>query len=164
MANGFTIPFWEQSGKTELKWRIIGDVIEQAITFGTSQNATASALRLSGFTFGNDPFRQLFRDKRDFRVGFEYTTTIDANEIPNPLQIPHKDWLDDGVIQYIIEYDTQDSLTGDITSHRTGITIPDLLTRDEIEGANAGEIESESPPIGYIQGTATLIGAFRGLI
>lgn len=163
MVDNLDIELFDTSYNNDLKWRLIGDTIEQAITYGISQSSTAQQLRDKGFSFGNTPFNQLFRDKRDYRVGFEYISTLDDDELPNPLQISTKDWLETGRYQYVYEFEIYDSIADETIYYRTAEFLDDLLTKGQAEGILESLDDFTSAPANVDIVNAKLIGAFRGI-
>lgn len=147
----------------DTKWKHIQDGIEQAITLGITQTETARQLRDFGYSFGNTPFNQLFRSRREYRVGFEYITTLDDDEIPDYLQMSTKGWLEEGKYQYVLEYDIFDEITGETIQYRTSEISDTLLSKGEIEGAIQNTNDITSPIAGLIAESARVIGAFRGI-
>ncbi len=99
-----TFPLYEDDNPQDLgydaKWKIIGDFIDYSITEGISQSALATHLRNTGFRFGNTPFNQLWQSLADFRVRFEYPSSIPDDLTPNVDLMATSNYLPSGTYQY----------------------------------------------------------------
>lgn len=164
MANEFgdLVPFWERQGNEDTKWRLITNTIEKAITLGVTLTETAFQLRLHDFTFGNDRFNQLFRERREYRVEFRYAAGLDPDELPDPNRIAVRSTGGRGNYQYVIEHDSYDPLTDSTFTERYSIFDDNLMTQSELlEMIYSDDYEGDSPKPYRIEKTDRLYGMFR---
>lgn len=146
----------------EAKWKIIGDVIDYAITEGFTQTSTRNTLREQGFTFGNTPFSQLWQTLADYRVRFEYPTTLDPDTLPNIQVIQPSSRIQEGVFQYKGWMEVYDENADRMVEQFFSINSTDLLSANDAlaklwEFANQNyNVSSESLQQFYY------IGALRG--
>jgi hypothetical protein len=130
-----TFPLFTDDNPNDLgndaKWKIIGDVIDFAITEEYTRTATMSALREQGFTFGDAKFRNLWNTLADYRVRFEYPTTINPDELPSINTIQPSSRIELGVFQYKAYFSYyNENLERDIEQYMS-INSTDLLTANE---------------------------------
>lgn len=159
---GDLVPFWERQGNEDTKWRLITNTIEKALTLGVTLTETAFQLRLHDFTFGNDRFNQLFRERREYRVQFNYPATLDLYETPDPNRIAVKSTGGRGNYQYVVEYDNYDPLSQTYYTERKSIFDENLYSQgDLLELMDSEDFSDTSANPNEIEGTRRLVGMFR---
>lgn len=116
----------------EAKWYHIGNVIRYSVAQNLSQNKTSIALREIGFTFGNMPFRQLYRTITATNRAFTEPTQIDPDDIPDDRFIVRLPSIPDGKYGYYYDVSHFDPNLDTITNDRIFFTDTQLFTSNEL--------------------------------
>lgn len=115
----------------ESKWNIIRAGVEIAVSENLSMSETARQLRLGGLSFGNEPFRDLFRELSGYRQQFDYQTRIGRDLFPNPDLMAYSKYPIEGEYGYVGRYLTTNPETFEQYYKTFRIDSDELLTQNQ---------------------------------
>lgn len=147
----------------DAKWKIIGDVIDYAISEGINQTDTKTLLRDYGFSFGNSAFSQAYNDLLSFRVSFEYPTTLDDDIKPNYDLIQTSIRVPSGIYQYKGSVLVFDSENDTLREKFFTINTTDILSKSQAIDYLWEYGLPQSPLTGEIAGDIIYEGMLRGI-
>lgn len=149
---------------TEEKWNYIRAGIEIGVTSDLSQNAIASALREVGLSFGNDPFRALYREISNYTSSFEYQRRIGADLKPNPELMVNSRFELTGEYGYVGKFYQVNEQTGLLDEITFRIDSDSLLSRNEATSEMEDFINNNSPDVQErIIGVVEFVGSLRSI-
>lgn len=136
------------------KWNYIRAGIEVAVSAGFSMARTARELRETGLTFGDHPYRELYRELSGYIKGLEYSTKLPFNVKPTPGLLPPSRYELSSDYGYIGNFILKDKETGAIFEHTGRFDTPDLLSRAEASDwlqkkGQKYEIEFDAEIVGF---------------